>query len=178
MNKQEFLKLLQDIRKGLEVKRDATNIEQELFLLIDVLSNYINGADGEYIKYSDIIDALNSDDAKKVLSAKQGKVLSNLIYLMTEGSLFYGGTVDATGVCTLSNGFKDRFGIDELTMTADNAGDYNGAYFVCSADGTSGVPETLEALAGDWIIASEDAWGKMSNVVISAITDSEIDSLD
>lgn len=47
MNKQEFLKLLQDIRKGLEVKRDDTNIEQELFLLIDVLSNYINGADGE-----------------------------------------------------------------------------------------------------------------------------------
>ena len=178
MNKQEFLKLLQDIRKGLEVKRDDTNIEQELFLLIDVLSNYINGADGEYVKYSDIVDALNSDDAKKVLSAKQGKVLSNLIYSMTEGSLFYGGTVDGAGVCTLSNGFKDRFGIEELTMTADNAGDYNGAYFVCSADGASGIPGTLEALAGDWVVASEDAWGKMSDVAISAITDSEIDSLD
>jgi hypothetical protein len=33
-------------------------------------------------------------------------------------------------------------------------------------------------LAGDWVVASEDAWGKMSDVAISAITDSEIDSLD
>ncbi len=95
-----------------------------------------------------------------------------------EGSLFYGGTVDDAGVCTLSNGFKDRFGIDELTMTVDNAGGYNGAYFVCSVDGTSGVPGTLEALASDWIVASENAWGKMSDVATSAITDSEIDSLD
>lgn len=177
MDSNKIVAILQSIREALWSKREDTNIEHEILSLIDNLIEFIQGSDTDYLKYSDIVNNLTSTEAQKVLSAAQGKVLSEMIADYTSGILFYGGTVDGTGVCTLSDKFKERFGIESLTMTADNAPTYNGAYFVCSTAGTSGVPGTLETAQNDWIVASETNWGKMSDSSVEAITNGEIDSL-
>lgn len=178
MDSNKIVSVLQSIKLALWSKREDTNIEHEVFTLIDSLIEFIQGSSTDYLKYSDIVNNLTSTEVQKVLSAAQGKALSDMIADYTSGILFYGGTVDGTGVCTLSDKFKERFGIESLIMTADNAPTYNGAYFVCSTAGTSGVPGTLGTAQNDWIVASETAWGKMSDSTIEIISNAEIDSLN
>lgn len=175
---QTFKKLLEDIRKGLEAKRNDTNIEQELFLLLDVLVSLLDRLKDHYVKDTDIVDNLLSEETDKVLSANMGRVLSLKTEALTYGLLFNGGTVDGAGVCTLSEIFKLKFGIEELTLTAENAGEYNGAFFICSEEASEGVPAILETKINDWIVATEDAWGKISDSDISGITNSDIDNLN
>lgn len=81
------------------------------------------------------------------------------------GNVVYGGTfVPTTGVCTLVNGKiykKDGTEVTALTITADNAADYVGYYFIATADGTCA---NIEFKTGDWIISNGTAgWGKIDN---------------
>ena len=81
------------------------------------------------------------------------------------GNVVYGGTfVPATGVCTLVDGKiykKDGTEVTALTITADNAADYVGYYFIATADGTCA---NIEFKTGDWIISNGTAgWGKIDN---------------
>lgn len=79
------------------------------------------------------------------------------------GQVLYGGTVSASGVCTLTDNFKNKYSITSLTLSSTNASSYEGVYFIASANGSSGVPSTLGALTGDWIISTGSAWQKIDN---------------
>ena len=79
------------------------------------------------------------------------------------GQVLYGGTVNASGVATLSDSFKAKYGVTSLTLSTSNAATYEGAYFIASANGTSGVPQTLGVVTGDWIISNGNAWTKIDN---------------
>ena len=79
------------------------------------------------------------------------------------GQMLYGGTVNGSGVVTLSQNAKDKWGITSLTLTSTNYADYEGAFFIASANGSSGVPSSLGVLVGDWIIATSAGWGKIDN---------------
>ena len=79
------------------------------------------------------------------------------------GQVMYGGSVDASGVCTLTESFKSKYGEQSLTLTAANASLYEGVYFIASANGTSGIPQTLGVVTGDWVISNGTAWTKIDN---------------
>lgn len=79
------------------------------------------------------------------------------------GQMLYGGTVNESGVVTLSQNAKDKWGITSLTLTSINYADYEGGFFIASANGSSGVPSSLGVLVGDWIIATSAGWGKIDN---------------
>lgn len=79
------------------------------------------------------------------------------------GQMLYGGTVNGSGAVTLSQNAKDKWGITSLTLTSTNYADYEGAFFIASANGSSGVPSSLGVLVGDWIIATSAGWGKIDN---------------
>ncbi len=79
------------------------------------------------------------------------------------GQLIYGGTVNGSGVVALSQNAMDKWGITSLTLTSTNYSTYEGAFFIASADGTSGVPSTLGLLVGDWVVATASGWGKIDN---------------
>lgn len=79
------------------------------------------------------------------------------------GQLLYGGVVDGSGVVTLSQNAKDKWGITSLTLTSTNYSDYEGAFFIASANGSSGVPSSLGVLTGDWVIATAAGWRKIDN---------------
>lgn len=81
------------------------------------------------------------------------------------GNVVYGGTfIPTTGVCTLVDGKiykKDGTEVTSLTITAENAADYVGYYFIATADGTCAG---IEFKTGDWIISNGTAgWGKIDN---------------
>lgn len=80
------------------------------------------------------------------------------------GQVIYGGTVDATGTCTLTDNAKTKLGIETPTFTLTDADHYEGVYFISTAVGTSGVPLTLQVNQGDWIIGNGAAgWAKVDN---------------
>lgn len=81
------------------------------------------------------------------------------------GNVRYGGTFDpATGVCTLVDGKilgEDGQEYTELTITADNAANFRGYYFL--ATGTATLAG-IEFLVGDWCISNGTAgWAKVDN---------------
>lgn len=92
-----------------------------------------------------------------------GKIKPTFLPDYILGQVFYGGSVNASGVCTLTQSFKDKYGVTALTLTAQNASLYEGVYFIASADGASGVPQALGVLTGDWIISNGTAWTKIDN---------------
>lgn len=81
------------------------------------------------------------------------------------GNVKYGGTVDpTTGVCTLVDGKilgADGVEYTELTITADNAANFRGYYFLATADGTLA---DIDFLVGDWCISNgSNGWAKVDN---------------
>ena len=81
------------------------------------------------------------------------------------GNVRYGGTFDpATGICTLVDGKilgEDGQEYTELTITADNAANFRGYYFL--ATGTATLAG-IEFLVGDWCISNGTAgWAKVDN---------------
>ena len=94
-----------------------------------------------------------------------GKITASQLPDYILGQVLYGGTVNATGVATLTADFKSKYNVTATTITlsASNAATYEGAYFIASANGTSGVPQTLGVATGDWIISNGTAWTKIDN---------------
>lgn len=82
------------------------------------------------------------------------------------GQLIYAGTVNASGVATLTNAAKEKFGIsaDTVQLTNDTGtygyGKFEGAFFLMSADSSfAGLPLQV----GDWLISIGSAWKKIDN---------------
>ena len=81
------------------------------------------------------------------------------------GNVRYGGTFDpATGVCTLVDGKilgEDGVEYTELTITADNAENFRGYYFLATSSATLAG---IDFLVGDWCISNGTAgWAKVDN---------------
>ena len=81
------------------------------------------------------------------------------------GNVKYGGTFDpATGVCTLVDGKilgEDGVEYTELTITADNAENFRGYYFLATGSATLAG---IDFLVGDWCISNGTAgWAKVDN---------------
>lgn len=94
-----------------------------------------------------------------------GKITASQLPDYILGQVLYGGTVNATGVATLTADFKSKYNetATTITLSTTNAATYEGAYFIASANGTSGVPSTLGVVTGDWIISNGSAWTKIDN---------------
>ena len=93
------------------------------------------------------------------------RILPSLLPDWLMGQLLYGGTVDGTSVATVSAAFKDRYGTggDTVTLNASNASQYEGVYFIASADASSGVVQSLGVRTGDWVVSNGLAWTKIDN---------------
>ena len=78
------------------------------------------------------------------------------------GQLVYGGTVDASGVATLTDNAKSKLGVSTatVTLTTSDYATYQGLYFIASAGGTI---VGVSMLVGDWLVASASSWGKVDN---------------
>lgn len=94
-----------------------------------------------------------------------GKITASQLPDYILGQVLYGGTVNATGVATLTADFKSKYNVTTTTITlaTTNAATYEGAYFIASANATSGVPKELGVVTGDWIISNGSAWTKIDN---------------
>lgn len=93
------------------------------------------------------------------------RILPSLLPDWLMGQLLYGGTVDGSSVATVSAAFKDRYGADgdTVTLNASNASQYEGVYFIASADASSGVVQSLGVRTGDWVVSNGLAWTKIDN---------------
>lgn len=82
------------------------------------------------------------------------------------GQLIYAGTVNASGVATLTNAAKEKFGISANTVQLTNDtgtygyGKFEGAFFLMSADSSFA---SLPLQVGDWLISIGSAWKKIDN---------------
>lgn len=93
------------------------------------------------------------------------RILPSLLPDWLMGQLLYGGTVDGSSVATVSAAFKDRYGTggDTVTLNASNAAQYEGVYFIASADASSGVVQSLGVRTGDWVVSNGIEWTKIDN---------------
>lgn len=93
------------------------------------------------------------------------RILPSLLPDWLMGQLLYGGTVDGSSVATVSAAFKDRYGTggDTVTLNASNASQYEGVYFIASADASSGVVQSLGVRTGDWVVSNGIEWTKIDN---------------
>lgn len=99
-------------------------------------------------------------DIDGLLDSGTGKLLTSLIPDSILGQVVYGGNVNASGVCTLTTEFKRRYSIESLTLSTANAKDYEGVFFICTANGTvAGV--SVEN--GDWLISNGTVWQRVDN---------------
>ena len=99
------------------------------------------------------------------LLGDDSRILPSLLPDYLLGQLMYGGTVNGSSVATVSAAFKDRYGVsgDTVTVNASDAAQYEGVYFIASADASSGVVLSLGVRTGDWVVSNGTAWTKIDN---------------
>lgn len=85
------------------------------------------------------------------------------------GQLVFGGTVNASGVATLSANAKTKTGITSNTVTLSNSAGtsssygwvrFEGCFFIMDADSDFG---NLGLKVGDWLLSTGTAWKKVDN---------------
>jgi hypothetical protein len=107
-------------------------------------------------------DGVATLDSNKKLSFSQ--IPDSLL-----GQLMYGGTINGAGVCSLSDNFKEKYGITSLTITENAPNSYSSVYFVATAQGAiaateGGVYPAIEYMTGDWIVsAGSSGYNKVDN---------------
>ena len=82
------------------------------------------------------------------------------------GQLLYGGTVNSSGVATLTSAFKARYGVveDTITLSAGNSATYEASYFIADDSCTEATVAGVASVnTGDWIISNGNAWTKIDN---------------
>lgn len=94
-----------------------------------------------------------------------GKVLQKQLPDYILGQVLFGGTIDGDGVATLTTLFKNRYNLSVATLDVDNltASNYEGSYFIATANGVSGIAKTLDIVVGDWVISNGSEWTKIDN---------------
>lgn len=85
------------------------------------------------------------------------------------GQLVFGGTVNASGVATLSANAKTKTGITSNTVTLSNSAGtsstygwvrFEGCFFIMDADSSFA---SLDLKVGDWLLSTGTAWKKVDN---------------
>jgi hypothetical protein len=114
---------------------------------------------------SNTISNIALSSIKDLLS--DGKISSSLFPDYILGQLLFGGTVNTSGVCTLSEQFKSKYpSTTSLTLTSSNYSSYPGIYFIAQ-DTTKftnqSIAGVLDVSTGDWLIAVADGWTKIDN---------------
>lgn len=94
-----------------------------------------------------------------------GKVLQTQLPDYILGQVLFGGTIDGNGIATLTTLFKNRYNLSVATLDVDNltAANYEGSYFIATANGVSGIAKTLDIVVGDWVISNGSEWTKIDN---------------
>lgn len=144
-------------------------------------STYITGITGDMVTTAlgyTPIDVLTKGAASGVatLDASAKIPLAQLPDAIL-GQLIYGGTVDVSGVATLSTNAKTKLGTTSNTVQlTNNTGTYGygkceGMFFIASADSTFA---SLGLKTGDWLISTGSAWKKVDNTdAVTGIKGSE-----
>ena len=109
------------------------------------LNANLQNLDNEKVNKSDIADNLTTDDATKVLSAAQGKVLNDQLQALK-------GSLVPKGVWNAATNTPDIF--NETTT---------GYYWIVSVDGNTSVGGITDWKVNDWVVKTEDGWAKVDN---------------
>lgn len=185
------------IYEGMQVYVRA---EKKVYILVDA-KNYGSASSWKELASDvedtsiEIADNLHSTRTDAALSANQGRVLDEKITSLEDKifdgekidtsllpefntGLFYGGTIDKSGVCTLTSKLKEILGLDKETtqkhITSLNVNDCSDVYFIASEAGESIKVNTDVTVptrsAGDWIISDGTNWNLVaSNAVASVV---------
>lgn len=127
----------------------------------------------------DIVDSLNSNDATKALSAKQGKEIKNLLdqkasldngkiitsqlpdYLL--GQVMFGGLIYINNSVIPTENFKAKYGPfsgQYVIIDIHEYFKYEGVYFIAHENGTI---LDIDVKVGDWIVSTGSSWEKIDN---------------
>lgn len=96
------------------------------------------------------------------------KVLPSVLPDFIMSKLLWGGTVNKTGLATLSAAFKSKYSVATATLqlTAGLATSYEGAFFIAQ-DTETFTNETVLGVSnvstGDWLMSNGTAWVKVDN---------------
>lgn len=121
----------------------------------------VSGTNNWKAQQGDVLYAYGEGVFKaKPLFDNNGKILVSTLPDSLLGQVLYGGNFNASGVCTLTNSFKAKYGTESLTITSTNASAYEGVFFIASASGTV-AGKAVET--GDWLISDGSAWQKVDN---------------
>lgn len=126
-----------------------------------------------------IVDSLNSNDATKALSAKQGKEIKNLLdqkasldngkiitsqlpdYLL--GQMMFGGLIYINNSVIPTENFKAKYGPfsgQYVIIGIHEYFKYEGIYFIAHENGTI---LDIDVKVGDWIVSTGSSWEKIDN---------------
>lgn len=159
-----------DIVRETEEKKVLTKQEREtIATLKEKLDN------NDFGKVDDVKDAQgNSLVVNKIATLKDYAIKENGKIRLTDlpdvilGQVMFSGTINQSGVATLSLAFKNKYGIatDTLQLTSDDATQYEGAYFI--AQGTETFTDVTilgveKVSTGDWVISTGIKWTKVDN---------------
>lgn len=187
------------IYEGMQVYVRA---DKKVYILVDA-ANYQSDSSWKELASDvkgasiDIEDNLYSTRTDAALSANQGRVLDEKITSLEDKifdgekidtsllpefntGLFYGGTINSSGYCTLTKALKEKLGfaedIPDKYIGSLNVSECADVYFIASeAGGQISIEGTVNLIlparsAGDWIISNGTKWEIiLSNAVTSVV---------
>lgn len=146
----------------------------------------------------EIVDILHSTKKDAALSANMGKKLNDTIESLEDKifddskqkidpallpsfntGLLYGGTINSSGICTLTKALKEKLGLadttDEKPIKALSVSECADVYFIASEAGDQiKIDKTVNLVlparsAGDWIISNGTKWEKISSNAVTSV---------
>lgn len=144
----------------------------------------------------EIADTLHSTSTEAALSANQGRVLDEKITSLEDKifengkidtsllpefntGLLYGGTINSSGICTLTKALKEKLGFadttDEKPIMTLSVSECADVYFIASEAGDQiKIDNTVNLIlparsAGDWIISNGTKWEKISSNAVTSV---------
>lgn len=144
----------------------------------------------------EIADTLHSTSTEAALSANQGRVLDEKITSLEDKifedgkidtsllpefntGLLYGGTINSSGICTLTKALKEKLGFadttDEKPIMTLSVSECADVYFIASEAGDQiPIDNTVNLIlparaAGDWIISNGTKWEKISSNAVTSV---------
>lgn len=186
------------IYEGMQVYVRA---EKKVYILVDA-KNYglasswkelASDVEGSSIEIADI---LHSTSTEAALSANQGRVLDEKITSLKDKifengkidtsllpefntGLLYGGTINSSGICTLTKALKEKLGFadttDEKPIMTLSVSECADVYFIASEAGDQiKIDNTVNLIlparsAGDWIISNGTKWEKISSNAVTSV---------
>ena len=101
------------------------------------------------------------------LIGTDNKIVNTYLPDFLLGQVLYGGTIDGSGVCSLSENFISKYKITTLTITKNESNTYEGVFFIATASlnlsATTGF-DSISLATGDWLISNGgEGYNKIDN---------------